>query len=217
MNDVVIIGDVHGERDRLARLLDRILTRTAHVVLVGDYVNRGPASAGVLDLLVQLRAEAKGKCTFLAGNHDLAFLEYVETGSFGRFAAIGGLQTLHSYLGDVRGDVHAALLERLPGEHVAFLRALRPCWEATGMLVSHMGYSPEQPEDRSMKTMARTPHPEIFRARSHPVDLVVCGHYHQRGGRPFLGRGLLCVDTGAGSPGGVLSAVSFPGGEVMQC
>lgn len=216
MNEVVVIGDVHGERDRLARLLDRLGPRGDHVVLVGDYVSRGPDSRGVLDLLVQLRASDPGRYTFLAGNHDLAFLDYVETGDFARFATMGGLLTLRSYLGDVRGDVHAALTASMPAPHVAFLRALQPCWESEGVLVSHMGYAPESPGDRSMRAMARVPHPAIFRRQSHPADLVVFGHYHQRGGRPFRQPGLACVDTGAGSPGGALTALVLPCGEVFQ-
>jgi serine/threonine protein phosphatase 1 len=216
MTEIVVVGDVHGERDRLARLLDRLGGRGERVVLIGDYVNRGPSSCGVMDLLVQLRAAEPERFTFLAGNHDLAFLDYVETGDFAPFAARGGLSTLHSYLGEVHGEVHTALLSSMPAEHVAFLRALRPCWETPGILVSHMGYCPESPADRSMRAMARVAHPTIFRARTHPVDLVVCGHYHQRGGRPFRDRGLVCVDTGAGSPGGVLTALVLPGGEILQ-
>jgi len=216
MSGIVVIGDVHGESEKLGKLLDRIGDSAEHVVLVGDYVNHGPDSRGVLELLSQRSAQEPRRYTFLAGNHDLAFLEYLQSGEFAPFALTGGLSTLRSYLGDVRGDVHAKLLDTIPPHHEAFLRALRPCWESRGILISHMGYSPQDPLNRSMEVMACAAHPTIFTTDSLPTDLVVCGHYHQRGGLPFRGRGLICVDTGAGLPEGTLTAIVLPSREIFQ-
>jgi serine/threonine protein phosphatase 1 len=216
MTDMIIVGDVHGERDRLARLLDFVCDRESHVLFVGDYVNRGSDSRGVLDLLTKLRVSEPNRYTFLAGNHDLALLDYLNDADFLRFARMGGLPTLRSYLGKPYGDVHAALLAEMPCHHIDFLRSLEAFWEGDEILISHMGYDPEKPDDRSMKAMARVAHPAIFRAGAHPKKLVVCGHYHQLGGRPFHEDGLVCVDTAAELPGGRLSAFILPSGEFFQ-
>ncbi len=70
------IGDIHGEREMLEELLDRLpLEPDDRLVFIGDYIDRGPDSKGVVDLLVEVARERA--CTFLLGNHESMFLDFI--------------------------------------------------------------------------------------------------------------------------------------------
>ena len=93
MEPLAIVADVHGEAHALQRAVEYYVG-SRHIVLVGDYVNRGPNSAEVLDTLADVCA--RGKATPLMGNHDHAFLEFILTGQLAPFARQGGLATISS-------------------------------------------------------------------------------------------------------------------------
>src|SRR5579862_9488446 len=94
-----VIGDIHGCVDEVNCLLDALApTADDTVVCLGDYIDRGPASKGVIDRLIRLRREGP-RCVFLKGNHEDMFLGFLgEGGAFGEaFLANGGAHTLRSY------------------------------------------------------------------------------------------------------------------------
>ncbi|SFS01561.1 metallophosphoesterase [Yoonia litorea] len=93
----IAIGDVHGRYDLLAPLLDRALSFNESVVLLGDYIDHGPDSASVLDLVHQ--ATQTGKVIALRGNHEDFLLRYLVQPRVltQRFFALGGEATLASY------------------------------------------------------------------------------------------------------------------------
>src|SRR2546422_4704933 len=95
---LAIVGDVHGDVGRLAGMLRLLSADARRVVFVGDYVNRGPDSAGVLSLLLDARRELGGSLTLLLGNHELATLEYLDGGILPAYAAFGGMSTIRSYV-----------------------------------------------------------------------------------------------------------------------
>lgn len=212
---VIVVGDIHGDASRLAALLPILETSERPAIFVGDYVNSGPDSSGVIDLLCEAQRSSPDRFVFLAGNHEIALLEYLEHGDFARFAAMGGIPTIRSYLPDVRGDVHASFTGSVPAHHRAFLRALRPCWESEDVLVSHAGYDPARPSERTIDAMVTGSWPAIFRHGEPPRPLVVCGHYLQTSAKPFIGRHLVCLDTGCGVRGGPLTAMKLPERELI--
>ena len=72
MSKIYTIGDIHGCLDKLNNLLDKLdLKPTDTIIFLGDYVDRGPDSYGVIERLLQLRKECN--CIFLVGNHDDCF------------------------------------------------------------------------------------------------------------------------------------------------
>jgi len=74
MSKIYTIGDIHGELDKLNNLLDKLnIQHTDTVICLGDYVDRGPDSYGVIERLLQLKEQCN--CIFLAGNHDVAFFD----------------------------------------------------------------------------------------------------------------------------------------------
>ena len=75
-----VVGDVHGCIEEVERLLDAMQPSTADTVcFLGDYVDRGPSAARVIDRLLRLRTEGP-KCIFLRGNHEDMFLAFLGFG-----------------------------------------------------------------------------------------------------------------------------------------
>ena len=108
------------------------------VVHLGDYVDRGPDSKGVLDFLIEVR-KRDPRHLMLAGNHDIGFLDFLDApDADGLFMRYGGIQTAQSYgvaLNEGGGawfgrseaalrQGHAALVEAVPKSHVEFLQSL---------------------------------------------------------------------------------------------
>jgi calcineurin-like phosphoesterase family protein len=95
------IGDIHGMRDELVRLLSRMpLQKGDRLLFIGDYVDRGPNPKGVVDELIGLQKDYD--CIFLMGNHEAMFLSFIGwqgPSYFGSEAFLhnGGETTLASY------------------------------------------------------------------------------------------------------------------------
>lgn len=211
------IGDVHGCARTLDALLSAIaadaggpLTPADTLVFVGDYVDRGPDSPGVLDRVLTLEADADGPRTVvLRGNHDQMMLDYASgTGDTELWWANGGRTTLDAYA--ARGD------DRLPEAHVDLLRRSRLVHEAEGYVFVHAGLDPY----RTVADNLVRPNPDVLMwTRGHlNADLslwerpVVCGHTPHP--EPVSLPRLVRIDTGAvfaDRPGlGRLTAVRIP-------
>jgi serine/threonine protein phosphatase 1 len=210
MRPVAIVGDVHGDFNALTSMLGLLQGVERPVIFVGDYVNGGGASAAVLEELSMRKLSHPDRWRFLAGNHDLALLDYIGgVGSFSTLAAMGGVPTLASYLPEVKGDLREAFTCAFPVRHRWFLETLAPCFEEEDLLVSHVGFCPDQPQARTLDALARSGDRRVFRSAG-PRNLVVCGHYLQASRRPFCNEHLICLDTGCGVADGPLTAVLLP-------
>ncbi|WP_027056191.1 metallophosphoesterase family protein [Mesorhizobium erdmanii] len=155
------IGDVHGRLDLLAAMHKRIESelewkpvRDWRVIHLGDYVDRGPDSKGVIDFLIAAR-ERDPRHLMLAGNHDIGFLDFLRTPDpEGLFMRYGGVQTALSYGVSLTADAswfgkaetmkrgHAALLEAMPAGHVDFLRSLAFSLTSGDFFFCHAGIRP---------------------------------------------------------------------------
>jgi serine/threonine protein phosphatase 1 len=154
---VYAVGDVHGCHDELLAL-ERVIQRDATqfpgrklIIMLGDYVDRGPGSAAVLDhLCADPPAGFDRLC--LIGNHDLAMLDYLEgRAGFSGWMAMGALPTLHSYGIDVHGlsrefgqreGFDEAIRAAIPNAHVDFLRRLPILLDSGKFLFVHAGIRP---------------------------------------------------------------------------
>lgn len=157
---VYAIGDIHGRLDLLDLLLDRIehddaAQAPAHTsfIFLGDLVDRGPDSAGVVDRLRRLAA-ADRRFRFLAGNHEEVFLAALagDVGATKLFCRIGGRETVLSYgisAQDYEGFDHAELSAALgrvvPTEHRDFLENFEDAIELGDYLFVHAGIRPGRP------------------------------------------------------------------------
>jgi serine/threonine protein phosphatase 1 len=210
---LAVVGDIHGDADRLAAALDVLLADTAlHLVFTGDYVNRGPDSRRVLGLLIAARDAHPGGVTLLRGNHEDALLAYLDGGGLPEFAAHGGLATARSYLEVVRSGALDEFRDSFPPAHRSLLEATVAWYEDEDLFVSHAGFDPADPWKRTPRALYAQGHPDLFRhGGPWPRPLTVCGHYVQRGGAPYDSQHLVCLDTGCGTlADGPLTVLTLP-------
>jgi len=138
----VAIGDIHGCPDALAALIEVVAPgQDDTLVMLGDYIDRGPNSRGVLELLIPLG----GRCKLipLLGNHEEALLDAVrDTSSLRRWLMLGGADTLRSY-GWSPGGPRRAVADWIPKAHWEFLAGCRGYYETASHLFVHAGYVPD--------------------------------------------------------------------------
>ncbi len=152
------VGDVHGCLEKVLRLLEVLQydPATDRLIFLGDYIDRGPDSKGVLDLMLRLYRENPANI-FLMGNHEDNFLTYLRACAAGDhtnywlsepFFAGGGVATLQSYHPTLRDPADARLIEAVPIEHRDFLDGLPLCWTNEAYIAVHAGVRPGIPLER---------------------------------------------------------------------
>jgi serine/threonine protein phosphatase 1 len=200
------IGDIHGCLDKLERLIAACEAhadgRPARWVFLGDYVDRGPDSRGVIELLMRRQQEQPGAVVCLRGNHEqMAIMAHADARAMPLWLANSGATTQRNYpeTGGRIADAHLAWLDALPFCHDDGLR-----------FFVHAGIDLSVPlevqEDEVMLWMR-----EPFLSESDHVDcgrFIVHGHTPLKGGRPDLRRRRVNLDTAA-VLGGPLTAAAF--------
>lgn len=216
---VAIVGDVHGAVGALETAIDWLTTNWhGDVVFVGDYINRGPDSRAVIEVLCQLRARLGRRLTLLMGNHEAALIDFLRTGELQHFLNHGGLQTVSSYLsGEPEPDPFGQFRREFPTRHLELLESLDVAYETPELLVTHCGFNPDRPASRDLQDVVLGSFPALFAPEVEcPKPLVVFGHYVQRGRKAFLSQELVCLDSGCGSvPGAPLSVLLLPSRQVL--
>ena len=210
-----IVGDVHGDAGRLVSLLSKPELRERELIFTGDLVNRGPDSRGVLEKVAELVFDKK-IARVLLGNHELLLLDFIDNGNFVGLAMGGGIATIKSYVGVAYGNVHQQFVEAFPREHLSLLRNANIYYEDGDVLVTHAGVSRADPSSRDVRDVVTGSHPELFAGDFDVGKLLVCGHYVQRVGLPFVSPHFVCVDTGCGTVGGPLTAFLLPERTFIQ-
>lgn len=217
------VGDVHGRLDLLERAFDRIAAhagvRPHRVVILGDYVDRGPDSAGVVAFLMRRQAEADVVC--LKGNHEDMMLRALagEEGALRAWLANGGLETLRCYHARADGDLRGGL----PEAHVDWLSRLPLTAADPHRIFVHAGLEPDLPlelQDEATLLWIRGP---FLRAPAGAFEAhIVHGHTPLWEGKPEASEPELLehrtnLDTGAYFTGVLTAGVfdsSWPGGPV---
>ncbi len=202
---VLAIGDIHGCLNALTAVFQAAGVRDEDVVVtLGDYVDRGSESRGVLDWLIGFAR--RGSLIAIRGNHDLMMMRAREGGSeTSEWLDCGGDAALASYGGR---------LDLVPSAHWKFLEATR-LWHATDthFFVHANAYMDcdldDQPEFMLLweKYDGRGPHVS--------GKTMVCGHTPQRSGRPRDFGHAICIDTGA-CKGGWLTCLDVRTGRYWQ-
>jgi serine/threonine protein phosphatase 1 len=189
------IGDVHGCLTALEALLDVVQPHSEDlVVTLGDYVDRGPDSKGVLDRLIELQ----GRCRLIAlkGNHEIMMLE-ARSGRdcFREWCNCGGMQALESY--GVFLDWET-FIDRIPREHWRFLNDCVPFHESDTHFFVHANAYPEIPLAEQPEYMLYWEHLQPHLCRPHESSkIMICGHTQQRSGKPLNLGHAICIDTWA--------------------
>ncbi len=210
------IGDIHGCATELDALLQALpLAAGDMVACIGDYLDRGPDSKAVVDLLLALTQQAGVSTTFLKGNHEDMCLDYLGRG--GRWGEAwlqnGGTATLRSYGLDPRAPGREAAT-MLPETHLTFLDALVSAHVAEPYLLVHAGVRPDRAwDDQDEEDLLWIREEFIVPPHRLPYTIVF-GHTPQRHvyvQRPYK----IGIDTGC-VYGGMLTALELPAGVVYQ-
>jgi len=227
---IIAIGDIHGCRDALCSLLQKLAFGPDDVlVFLGDYGDRGPDTPGTVARLLELQA-AHPNCVFLRGNHDAMMMHFlgltlIGDGDSFTLDCNGGLETLRQYgcpdellrqCPDGRlpsADVRVALTNGVPSAHLDFLRSTRLMHVTPGYVFVHAGINPlrsldDQREDDLLWLR------EDFILCPHALpQLVIYGHTPTREldwtPRIDLAERKIGLDTGA-AYGGFLTALALP-------
>jgi len=206
---IFAVGDIHGRSDLLSALHQRIDEQSADIplqqtleVYLGDYVDRGSDSAGVIDMLVE-RSETRN-VVFIRGNHEELLCDFLEDRiTIDIWKALGGIETLRSYgvsLKDLSNEsASRAALGRfrtlLPASHNMFFRSLRPCFQIGDYLFVHAGVKPGVAlEQQSEKTMMWI-RDEFLSYKGQFGYIIV--HGHTPVAEPDLRPNRINIDTGA--------------------
>jgi serine/threonine protein phosphatase 1 len=209
---VYAIGDVHGclgllkqAEETIARDMDEN-GKAGMVVLLGDFVDRGPASSQVIDHLIK-PSRLGLKRLALCGNHDDIFLKFIEDPDHHRdWLALGGEQTLMSYGIDIhhlgsrhkgRGaNLQELLAEAVPSAHREFLETLPVSLRIGQMIFVHAGIRPGVPlADQTDEDLMWIRDPFLKLGPQLPHTFVIHGHTPNT--EPDLGPSRVGIDTGA--------------------
>ena len=209
---VYAIGDIHGRLDLLTDLMVRICRdgearadgRQARVVFLGDYIDRGEQSKGVLEVLTRMARMGSPNIIFLRGNHEDALGAFLATPIEGSgWLDFGGLQTLASFgirpprlrfgrrdFLRVRSELELAISPYGP------LFDAMITWFRTGDVVfTHAGVKPGVPLDLQPQKALLWGDANAEVEAPLPGLRVVHGHFDRK--IPVSGHGRVCVDTGA--------------------
>jgi serine/threonine protein phosphatase 1 len=208
---IYAIGDIHGCLAELQQAEARIAAdvqrtgRPGLVVLLGDYVDRGPSSFQVIDHL-QKPSELGLRRLALCGNHDDIFSKFItEPELYTDWLALGGEQTLMSYgidfahLSATRksrfDDLKDLLAQVIPAAHKEFLANLPICFKVGRIVFVHAGLRPRVSLiDQQDEDLMWIREPFLSQGPGQPL-LVIHGHTPQPS--PDAGPGRIGIDTGA--------------------
>jgi serine/threonine protein phosphatase 1 len=224
---IVAIGDIHGQCTKLHSLLVKLeeagVGPSDMIVFLGDYIDRGPDTKGVLDTLLEMEA-TRPNTIFLRGNHEQMILDArerfdqgfcannplgtSETGLF--WFTEGAKETLRSYEGS--SSIHWC--RRIPEQHWQFMVRTRMQFELSPYLFVHAGIVPARVVWTEFDGIPVDPRLWIRDQFIGSTDdfggrIVVFGHTPTRDGLPAVFRNKIGIDTGAGY-GGPLTAVVLP-------
>ena len=206
------IGDIHGRLDLLDRAILAIQRDVAEhgsgalTVTLGDYIDRGSASRGVIDRLIANPFPTP--YVALKGNHEALLEAFLADPMVGmHWRRLGGLETLHSYGVPVRGLMagknHAEAADRLraalPAEHISFLQSLKTSLSHGKYFLCHAGVRPGVPLEKQSEEDLLWIRDEFLSSKLDFGKIVV--HGHTPTAEPEIMPNRINIDTGAFATG----------------
>ncbi len=190
---IFAIGDIHGCLDKLENLMKQIPADFGRdrIVFLGDYIDRGPDSFGVVEYLIALQEKHPETFIFLKGNHEEMLELYLAGMDRSLYLSNGGLQTLESYMAQESLEDGPPI----PESHLSFFASLLPYYETDKYIFVHAGLKPGVPvyEQKSE---------DLFWTRTAFIEsdysfgrLVIFGHTPFV--KPLIHPNKIGIDTGA--------------------
>ena len=205
------IGDIHGCSRAFERLLAVVQPQPEDIIItLGDYLNKGPDSKGVIERLIQL--SQTHQLIPLKGNHELQLLQ-ARDHHFEHSVELKylGIETLISYSLPDR----ELTLTNVPDSHWEFLEhSCLNSWETEHHIFVHANLDPQLP-------LNKQPDSHLFWEKfTQPLPhysgkTMICGHTSQKNGKPMNLGHAVCIDTWA-CGGGWLTCLDVYGGQVWQ-
>ena len=220
---IYAVGDIHGRADLLSEIIARIdddirrrpIAHTIEVYL-GDYVDRGPQSKTVIDLLT-VRLVANG-AVCLRGNHEAVMEGFLQDPAILEYwLPLGGMQTLVSYgielhENETAFSLHRRFLDAFPRAHELFMQCLRNQFSCGDFLFVHAGIRPGVPlDDQDPNDLIWIRDEFLDDTRSHKRFIV---HGHTPVPHPEIRRNRINIDTAAWRTG-ALTCVAIEGSTIL--
>lgn len=207
---LLAIGDIHGCRKSLETLIHEVNPAAEdRIVFLGDYINRGPDSKGVIDFLINLAKQRQ--CVFLRGNHEIMTLNAREDDrEASGWRLVGGRETLRSYQYWGEEDWR----DFIPKSHWEFFEKTQPYYETERHIFVHANLDPNL-------DMAEQMDSDLFWERFESMKphksgkKVICGHTADRDGEIQDVGYATCIDTAA-VLGGWLTCLDAETGNYWQ-
>jgi serine/threonine protein phosphatase 1 len=221
---IYVVGDIHGRADLLSEITDRIdddvrrrpIAQTAEIYL-GDYIDRGPHSRTVVDLLAVRLVAHHAVC--LRGNHEAVMERFLQNSTvLPYWQQLGGMQTLASYGIKLRGgtetaaDVRRRFVDAFPRAHQLFMQCLRDLFVCGDFLFVHAGIRPGVPlEYQDPNDLIWIRDEFLDSAQDHGRFIV---HGHTPVPYPDIRHNRINIDTGAWRTG-TLTCVAIEGSTFL--
>ncbi|MDR1049615.1 MAG: serine/threonine protein phosphatase [Deltaproteobacteria bacterium] len=185
---IFAVGDIHGCRDKLDQLLLKIDWRPENheeLVFLGDYIDRGPDSYGVVEKVLELKSRWRERVVALKGNHEQMFTNFI----FGRtelqLASNGVAWTMRSYSNN----------SPFPSSHIKFYEDLVLFHETERHIFVHAGMRPGLTLDDQSEDDFLWIRDEFIDSAYDFGKTVVFGHTPFKA--PYVKTGRVGLDTGA--------------------
>ena len=219
MSKIIAIGDIHGELHKLQNLFDKLsINVNDTLVFLGDYIDRGENSKGVIDYLLKLSKDYN--CVFLKGNHEMFAMDGLKftegrlglTHMFNSWMNNGGVACLRSYCRDgLYMDKPGEIVEEMFIDHGSFFDNLQLTYETDNHIFVHGHLAHElDAEDQEEWQCVWGRYDDIWPHKSGKT--VVCGHTIQRDGAKNEGF-KICIDTGSFLLDGYITAMVIDGAK----
>lgn len=192
----IAITDIHGELAKLDSVLEKLeINSKDRIIFLGDYIDRGPDSKGVINRLISMNDVCE--CIYLKGSHEYAYLKAREGDEYYKylFWNYGGVQTVESY----------GSFENIYNTHGDFLDSLKSYYETEDYFFIHAGLRPGIPlEDQDERDFFYIRGDFIYK-KHNLSKKIIFGHTDFE--QPLVQDDKICIDTGCGKyPNAVLTA-----------
>ncbi|MBW4010596.1 MULTISPECIES: metallophosphoesterase family protein [Moraxella] len=212
MSKIYAIGDVHGCNSLLIKLLAAINPQKHDtVIFLGDVIDRGEDSKGVLDTIIQYQSICQ--VILIQGNHEEMMLGAVQEKEYLKYwLKFGGIETLQSF--DV--VISQQGLRQIPYEYYKLLKSSLPYHETENFIFTHATPLPHLPINQQTDEGLRWRFiPPDGQERHISGKTIICGHSAQKSGKVYHQDGLICIDTDAYG-GGALTVLEVTTMQVYQ-
>jgi serine/threonine protein phosphatase 1 len=227
----VAIGDIHGNLPALLDVLGQIRGEVAEgdvVVFLGDYIDRGPASRGCVDAILEFRRDSAADVVCLLGNHE-DWLQRAQEDHTNHSWLLGmdGLDTVVSYSAEAGHRMYEqdcaipydVFFDTLPAPHRAFFAGLILSFQSPDCICTHAGVNPRLAGLADQPRRALIWGDAAFPAEYRGETPVVYGHWNnadldaEQWPRPRIAGNTIGIDTVSH---GVLTAIRMPDRRVFQ-